>query len=319
MNIKDLESIIAVVDEGNITRAAKKLFITQPSLSQCIQRVENELGATLFIRTKSGIELTSGGRAFIEYAERICKEYRDLENTLVDISELRTGHLSVGIPTLLNGYLLPEGYMYFRERYPNVKVDLYEDDSSRLELMLFRGKIDLAIMSLPIDPALISFPMISSEMLLCAPDWFEPGDALIDPHERILDLRKLDGQPFIFPRQSQKLHMITDKILKKAGISVQNVLNTRSSKGAMLYSAHGLGFTIQPEMSVRFHLSMLKGRGKIYRIPPELNEQWTVVMTRSRNGYFSEAARCFIRDMQEFYTSIPPISPGTDQTFKTHL
>lgn len=304
MNTRDMEAIIAVADEGNITRAAKKLFITQPSLSQCIQRVESELNTTLFIRTKNGIELTSSGRAFTEYAERICKECRDLENTLVDLSELRTGYLSVGIPTLLNGYILPEGYMYFRERYPNVKVDLYEDDSSHLELMLLRGKIDLAIMSLPIDPSLISYPMISSEMVLCAPDWYDPGDALIDAQRNILDIRKLDGQPFIFPRQTQKLHMAMDKILKKAGISVQNVLNTRSSKGAMLYSAHGLGFTIQPAISVRFHLSMMKGYGKVYRIPPELNEQWSVVMARSRNGYFSQAAQCFIRDMREFYASV---------------
>lgn len=301
MNIRDMESIIAVVDEGNITRAAKKLFITQPSLSQCIQRVESELNTTLFIRTKNGIELTSSGRAFSEYAERICKNYRDLENTLVDISELRTGYLSVGIPTLLNGYLLPEGYMHFREKYPNVKVDLYEDDSNYLELMLLRGKVDLAIMSLPIDSSLVSYPMVSSEMILCAPDWFEPGEALIDPQKNILDIRKLDGQPFIFPQQSQKLYTITDKILKKAGISVQNILDTRSSKGAMLYSAHGLGFTIQPAMSVHFHLPMLQGCGKVYRIPPELNEYWSVVMARSRNGYFSEAVQSFIRVMQEFY------------------
>ena len=144
-----MEYIIAVVDEGNITRAAKRLFITQPSLSQCIHRVETELDATLFVRTKTGIELTAAGQSFINTAEKICKEYRDLENKMVDIEELRTGRLVIGIPTLLNGYFLPEGYVYFQNRYPNVKVDLYEDDSDRLEVMLLRGKIDLAIMSLP--------------------------------------------------------------------------------------------------------------------------------------------------------------------------
>lgn len=303
MNIKDLESIIAVEDEGNITRAAKRLFVTQPSLSQCIQRVEGELGTTLFTRTKSGIELTGAGHAFIEYAERICKNYRDLENTLVDISELRIGRLRVGIPTLLNGYILPKGYMHFRARFPNITVDLYEDDSARLEMMLSRGKIDLAIMSLPIDPSLIAVPLVSCEMLLCAPDWFEAGDALIDPQTQSMDIRKLEGQPFIFPRQPQKLYMVTEKILKKANISVENILNTRSSKGALLYSAHGLGFTLQPEISVRFHRPLMEGHGQIYRIPPQYNESWTVVIARSSNGYFSEAARCFVREMQKFYAS----------------
>lgn len=306
MNIKDLENIITVIEEGNITSAAKRLFMSQPSLSQCIQRVEAELSTTLFIRTKSGIELTNAGRAFQETAEKVCKEYRDLENRLADLSTLHTGYLVVGIPTLLNGYLLPEGYMYFRQKYPNVRIDLYEDDSNRLESMLFRGKVDLAIMSLPVDPSLISVPMISCEMVLCAPGWYEPGDALLDPRTGVLDIRKLDMEPFIFPRPSQKLHMVTEKILKKANISVQTILNTRSSKGAMLYCAHGFGFTIQPEISVRFHRPLLNNRVKFFRIPPEFNEQWVVVLSRSRNGYFSEAAQTFIQSMQEFYSPEPP-------------
>lgn len=296
-----MEYIIAVVDEGNITRAAKRLFITQPSLSQCIQRVETELDATLFVRTKTGIELTAAGQSFINTAEKICKEYRDLENKMVDIEELRTGRLVIGIPTLLNGYFLPEGYVYFQNRYPNVKVDLYEDDSDRLEVMLLRGKIDLAIMSLPIDSSLEIVPLVSCDMLLCAPDWYCPDDAWIDKEQNIIDIRKLAGQPFIFPRPSQKLYTVTDQILKKANLSVQKILNTRSSKGAMLYSTRGLGFTIQPEISVRFHLPLLQGRGKIYRFSPDFNEHWTIAIAHSKKGYFSTAAKCFMEEMQAFY------------------
>lgn len=296
-----MESIIAVVDEGNITRAAKKLFVTQSALSQCIQRVEAELNTTLFNRTKNGIELTGSGQTFFAYADHICKDYRDLEATLTDISDLKAGRLTVGIPALMNGYVLPRGYMHYREKFPNIRVDLFESDSAHLETMLLRGKIDLAIMSLPIDASLVSYPMLSSEMQLCAPEWFEPGDALIDPEKRILDLRRLENQPFIFPRQSQKLHMVTERILEKAGITVQNVLNTRSSTGALLYSSMGLGFTIQPAISIHFHLPTLQGKGKIYRIPPQYNENWNIVLARSRNSYFSKAAQSFIRTMQEYY------------------
>lgn len=301
MNIKDMESIIAVVDEGNITRAAKKLFVTQSALSQCIQRVEAELNTTLFNRTKNGIELTSSGQTFFTYADHICKDYQDLEATLVDISNLKTGHLTIGIPALMNGYLLPKGYMSYREKFPNIQVDLFESDSSNLETMLLRGKIDLAIMSLPIDASLISYPMLSSEMQICAPEWYEPGEALIDPEHRILDIRKLENQPFIFPRQNQKLHMVTERILEKAGITVRNVLNTRSSTGALLYSSLGLGFTIQPAISIHFYLPTLQGKGNIYRISPQYNESWNIVLVRSRNSYFSKAAQSFIQTMQEYY------------------
>lgn len=301
LNIKDMEFIIAVMDEGNITRAAKKLFVTQSALSQCIQRVESELNTTLFNRTKNGIELTNSGQTFFTYADRICKNYQDLGTTLADISNLKTGYLTVGIPALMNGYILPRGYMSYREKYPNIRVDLFESDSSHLETMLLRGKIDLAIMSLPVDASLVSYPMLSSEMQICAPEWFEPGDALIDPEHRILDIRKLENQPFIFPRQHQKLHKVTERILKKAGITVQNVLNTRSSTGALLYSSLGLGFTIQPAISIQFYLPTLHEKANIYRIAPQYNENWNIVLARSRNSYFSKAAQSFIETMQEYY------------------
>jgi DNA-binding transcriptional LysR family regulator len=118
MNTKDPEYIITVVEEGNITSVSKRLFMSQPSLSHCIQRVEAELSTTLFIRPQSGIELTNAGRVFLETAEKVSKEYRDPENKLADISNLSIGYLAVGIPTLLNGCILPEGYMYFRQKHP---------------------------------------------------------------------------------------------------------------------------------------------------------------------------------------------------------
>lgn len=236
----------------------------------------------------------------MEASESIIKTYRNLGNTLSDMNELNFGNLVLGIPALLNEYLMPEAYMEFKQNHPGIHVEIYEDDSARLEVLLNQGKIDLAIMSLPVDNSLIQIPMLSCDMVLCAPSEYDPGEAL-DPQTNTLDLRKLEGQPFIFPRPSQKLNLVVESVLKKASIHVKNVLYTRSSKAAMLYSSLGLGFTLQPELSVVFYRSILKERGRIYRIPPEFNSTWSIVLARSKNGFYSRAARCFVQETKSFY------------------
>ena len=152
-----------------------------------------------------------------------------MENSISDMHELSTGNLVVGIPTLLNGYLLPEGYMSFKDKYPGVHVEIFEDDSVRLEQLLKRGKIDLAIMSLPIDSSLLSTQLISCDMVICAPYWYEPGDAY-DPKTNMLDLRTLDGQPFIFPRPNQKLSLVTEPCY-----IVPTGLDSPSSQSCLFY------------------------------------------------------------------------------------
>ena len=308
MNNKDMESICIIAEEGNITRAAKRLFIAQSSLSQCIQRVEQEFGVTLFIRTKTGIELTDAGHIFIDTAEKAGKLFRDLENSFADLNQLMFGHLIVGIPALLSSYLLPEYLIQFCQRYPNIELETLEADNNRLELLLQRGKIDLAISSNEATDSFDQTPILASDMIVVAPEWFKPGDA-VDPVTGILDLRALEGQPFIMYQKKQKLYEITEKILGKANVHVRTVLYTSSSKGGILYSVNGLGFSLQPEISYLFHKPLLNGKGKIYRIANEYTEPWRIIVKQSKNGYYSRASQAFTKELQEFYADYPFSGP----------
>ena len=308
MNSKDMESICIIAEEGNITRAAKRLFIAQSSLSQCIQRVEQEFGITLFIRTKTGIELTDAQRIFIDAAEKAGKLFRDLENSFADLNKLMSGHLIVGIPALLSSYLLPEYLIQFSRKYPNIELETLEAENNRLESLLQRGKIDLAISSNDATDSFDQTPILASDMIVVAPDWFDPG-AAVDLQTGILDIPVLEGQPFIMFQKKQKLNEIAEKILNQAGVHVRTVLYTSSSKGGILYSVNGLGFSLQPEISYLFHKPLLNGKGKTYKIADKYNEQWRIIVKQSKNGYYSRASQAFTKELQAFYADYPFSGP----------
>ena len=96
MNDKQLQYVLAIREYGGISQAAKKLFISQPSLSQYIHNLEKQLGTILFDRNSSPIELTNAGRIYVDCAEKILDSYKQMEQKLSDIRDLPHGHVTIG-------------------------------------------------------------------------------------------------------------------------------------------------------------------------------------------------------------------------------
>lgn len=299
MNTKDLEYITVVAEEGNITKAAQRLFIAQPSLSQCIHKIEEQLGTQLFVRTNSGITLTYAGEIFLDASNKISKTYRDMENAISDMNNMKRGRLVVGVPTLLACQIMPRIYSNYVQKYPGIDVILYEQESKTLESSLIKGKTDLAIMALPLGMDLNYETIFTCEMVLCAPP-NHPLLKFVDPETNIFDITQLNNQPFILARPHQKTRFVVDSILKKAGITVQTALMTSSSETAMFLSAHGLGFAILPEFAIRYYQPLLPIT--YYRIDPKFASNWTVVVAHTRNDYLSTAAQLFIEEIHALYT-----------------
>ena len=101
LNIREIEYILTIMEEGSITKASQKLFIAQPSLSQVLKRVENELGVTLFTRVKNRLKLTPEGEVFIDAGQRIMKVIGELDQNFSGLSTAQSGRLVVGVPYLL--------------------------------------------------------------------------------------------------------------------------------------------------------------------------------------------------------------------------
>lgn len=149
MDLKELNYIVTIAEEGSISRAAEKLYMAQSSLSQFLQLYEAELGTPLFMRTSRGVRATASGSVFIAHARQILLHYRRAQSELWDIEELHGGQIELGISTFRGTYLLPKVLKRFHETYPKIHVEITEMDSVDLEDRILEGLLDIALIALP--------------------------------------------------------------------------------------------------------------------------------------------------------------------------
>lgn len=150
MEIREFDYLIAIAEEGSISGAADRLFMAQSSLSQYLRKYESELGVKLFVRTSTGIRPTPTGEVMIRQARRLLSEYRQVKSEIRDIEELKTGKIELGISTFRGSFMLPKILIPFRNIYPGVQVEISESNSMNLEQKLMEGKLDMAIVALPL-------------------------------------------------------------------------------------------------------------------------------------------------------------------------
>jgi len=162
--------VLAVYREQSFTEAAKKLFISQPSLSVAIRKIENEIGGPLFERSASAVKPTEIGKAYISSAEKMDLAENEFVKKCLDINGLQTGRLVVGGSNYLASYVLPMIITLFRARFPRVEIMLVEANSIRLREMLHREEVDMIIDNFEDGGDLYEVsPLVCERILLCVP------------------------------------------------------------------------------------------------------------------------------------------------------
>ena len=146
MNIRQAQYLIAVYEEGSISGAAKRLYITQPALSQTIQMVEKDIGARIFCRGTSPISLTPAGEKYIAAAHKLIALESGLYREIEEIRQETSGRLRVGISTLRSMSILPRVLPVFLQQYPSVELEIVESGSSSMDHLVLGGKVDMALL-----------------------------------------------------------------------------------------------------------------------------------------------------------------------------
>lgn len=146
-----MEYVMEVYRQQSFTKAAEKLHIAQPSLSQQIKKLEEELDTPLFIRKYGQVTPTPQGNRLIKRAETILKERDDLLREMGEAAYEVGKELMIGAPAVTGGYVLPSLLKTYCQTYPRVHVHLIEESPRELERRLLTGKLDLAILSLPVE------------------------------------------------------------------------------------------------------------------------------------------------------------------------
>jgi DNA-binding transcriptional LysR family regulator len=303
MNLRELLYITTIAEEKSISKAAKKLYVAQPSLSQSLQKIENALGTKLFRRTTDGLKLTYAGERYLNSAAKIISIYEDLEKEIYDINAMRKGRLVIGTTIYLGAYVLPLVLPIYKEMYPNIELSIVEFNSTELEQLITGGKIDISIMHLPIQSDAICYDTLSIDRFLLSVPPNHHLNALSYTKEGsnhpYIDLQHTAGEKFILSDPSGRIRQVTDVILKNANINPNIVLVTKSIETAKRLSAVGLGITLVPESYSKMFLSSYVPN--YYYIEEKYEAYWTLVIAYHNERYLSKPAKEFIRIAKGFF------------------
>ena len=259
MDLKDFQYLIALADEGSVSRAADKLYMSQSSLSQALQQYESELGVKLFIRTSKGIHPTANGAVFINHLRQTLSYYRQARSELWDNEGMKGGHVRFGISSFRGAQTLPKILKLFSAAYPAVHVDVFEEHSMKLEELLLDGKLDVAVIALPAAKLKNEVSLLTKdEVCLIAPK----GHALskkarVCPDgSRWVSMKDAAAYPLILSGQHTILGNISRNLLQKAKIRYTCEYDDISAAMAvsMVKAGIGLAFTYASCMDPDDHL-----------------------------------------------------------------
>ena len=295
MDLKQFEYVLTVMEEKNFSRAAKRLFISQPSLSQYISRLESQLGFAIFDRSTVPLTLTYEGELYVETALSVMEMFNNLNRRVRETSQLKAGRLNLGLTPSKASNPLPEILPVFKEKYPGIELNITEATSFQLENMLLEGKIDLCMLNLPIQSKNIAYePILTENLFLAAPpDFYSPYEKETGGYP-VIDLKYLSDENFILMHPEQRIRQITDSTFLSAGIRPKIVMETGSIDTALRLSASGAGFSFVPESSARF--AGLVKPPKYYSINESFS--WTLVVAYKKNSAGTKLRESFIQTVK---------------------
>lgn len=240
MEIRHLESLVAIADRGSFSRAAVALNVAQPSLSRRIRLLETDVGQRLLVRTGRGVAPTAAGEALLVHARSMLETARRAREELLDMKADPSGRVLVGLPPRVALGLSVPLVKGFRARFPRAVITLQEGLSQTLCESLIAGRLDLALLFDPPPlPQLKYEPLLRERLLLVAP----PGSRL-PPRA---SLASLANYPMVLPNSPNAVRGVVDGVLSPRGIRLNVVAEVGAMQTVLALVAQGVGCTILPE------------------------------------------------------------------------
>ncbi|MDO4556403.1 MAG: LysR family transcriptional regulator [Lachnospiraceae bacterium] len=164
------EYVYMVYQEKSFSKAAKKMYVTQPCLSAMVKKVEKKIGAPIFNRNVTPIQLTDCGKMYIEYIEQVMQMEQQFENYLCDIRGLKIGSIAIGANNVCSSFVLPDIMRRFSSEYPDIQLQLHEGNIDYLNEQMQLGALDVILDNYPVEENLYEvYPMRKEEILVAVP------------------------------------------------------------------------------------------------------------------------------------------------------
>lgn len=258
--------VYEVYKERSFTKAAQNLYISQPSLSARIKKIEEIIGEPLFDRSTTPLQLTEVGKVYIEAAEEITQIEQRVENYINDMAGLKTGNLAVGASTLFAAYVVPSLITQFNQKFPDVHIQLIEGNTAELEEMLGSNALDFVIDNYHYDSILYNKELYCEEnILLAVPKHFAVNEELgmyqlsykniknknyLNQKYPAVPLGRFADLPFIMLTQGNDTRTRGDRLCRNVGFKPNIVLEFNQQSTAYMASSTQLGATFISDILV---------------------------------------------------------------------
>lgn len=258
--------VYEVYKERSFTKAAQNLYISQPSLSARIKKIEEIIGEPLFDRSTTPLQLTEVGKVYIEAAEEITQIEQRVENYINDLAGLKTGNLAVGASTLFAAYVVPSLITQFNQKFPDVHIQLIEGNTAELEEMLGSNALDFVIDNYHYDSILYNKELYCEEnILLAVPKHFAVNEELgmyqlsykniknknyLNQKYPAVPLGRFADLPFIMLTQGNDTRTRGDRLCRNVGFKPNIVLEFNQQSTAYMASSTQLGATFISDILV---------------------------------------------------------------------
>lgn len=296
MNLKRARYINAIYEAGGITAAAKRLFVSQPSLSQTIRLVEQELGIAVFERGVSPPKLTYAGEKYLETARAMIDQEERLNAILENIRNEAQGCLRLGVSIQRGMQLLPLVLPEFSRRYPHVQLLLEQLGSELLEKTVAEGKVDLALVTTEPSRSNLTYILIENESYVLLTGLSSPLVSRFRPGARISLMEAADGR-FVALKPGHNIRGIQDRVFARCGISPNILMETDSVEAAIRITVACGCYMLCPEVFVRTDPAVA-GRSACFQVR-ELTEERHFYACHRRETYLPAYTRAFIELVQQ--------------------
>lgn len=296
MNLKQLEAFVQVSESGSFSKAAKELFLTQPTISAHISSLEKELNVRLFIRNTKEVSLSDDGKDLYRYAKQITDLEKAIEERFYMDSDDGKHFITIAASTIPAQYLLPKVLMCYRERYPKEQIKIMETDSSEVVTQVVDHMVDVGFTGTVLEKKHCKYiPFYKDELAVITPD--TPEYRILKEQNRD-DIDWIKRKPMILREEGSGTRKEAEKQLKNAGISVEaldivaSIANQETIKKSV---KQGMGITVLSRLAAEDEDGLL-----IFPIPGA-DEGRDINLVYNKNYQMTRSADRFIRIVKEVY------------------
>ena len=255
MNTRQFQYVLTLAREGSFSKAADTLNITQPSLSQYIKKIEQEIGIALFDRVSGDVRITDAGRIYIGAAQQILDIEHRMENAFTDLASYKTGSLIIGAAPYRAASMMPLVAQRFQAEHPGMHLVVREGTTAELTEGMEHGEYDLALTLLPIDKRLFSYEkVVEEELILAAPASHPPFPAvsLNDRRFPAVNPGVLNGQALVMLTDAQFMQKQLENLRIDYRLSFRPAAVVKSLEAQIEMVRAGVGMALMPSGIERF-------------------------------------------------------------------